>query len=78
VVVKPRFNFAVPRASSKSDGEKVRPMPRRTVGHLNRRIIFETEEVLPTNEILQGKRIIGKYEHSYHATKGWRTRRVWR
>lgn len=83
------FDFAIPKANYKADAirgldgelihtlKKVRPARRKTkLGALNRRHISEGEETRKTGEFLNGRQVVARYEHTYHATEGWRSRRV--
>jgi len=67
-----------PRAAAYNDlGKKIRPASRlKTLGRMNRRIVLEDTTAKPVFNSKLGRSVIATYEHSYHATKGWRTRRV--
>jgi hypothetical protein len=71
-----QFDHRPCRAQFKDNGRKIAPASRRTThGALNRRIIREvvTKEHTVTMSSQPTK---AEYEYSYHATKGWRRRRV--
>jgi hypothetical protein len=83
------FDYKIPRARFKpglplrgpkfnvvETWTKVPRCARTTAGNYNRRLIVERKNSEPTNEFRDGKRVIGEYEYSYHATKGWRRRRA--
>jgi hypothetical protein len=57
-----RFNFRIPKPSMDEQGKKIKVALRRTVGRPNRRII--------------SCKVIDNVEYSYHATKGWRKKRL--
>jgi len=67
-----------PRKAEFRDGRKVRPARRKVaLGKMNRRIVLEKTRTRFTDEIdSNGDFVLAKYERSYHATKGWRQRRV--
>lgn len=59
--VKKKIPFGIPRSQFRGS-HRVRPHPARTRGNPNRRIIVD--------------KTVDGVEYRYHATKGWRVKRV--